>query len=122
MNQALMYLALTLFAVLPPVVLLGRYRLRQAIPWWAPVLIIAVGGWFLVNVANYFYGEFACEPVRRVLNPPEEALARCTNDGARNAFALLFGWLYALLYSIPFFLLFALCAWLRRRRSGTHAA
>jgi hypothetical protein len=122
MNQALAYLGLTLFAALPPVVLLARYRLGKAMPWRVAVFIIAVVGWFLVNFANYFYGEYACEPIHGVLNPPQEALARCTSDGASNAFALLFGWLYALLYSTPFFLLFALCAWLRRRRIHTHAA
>lgn len=123
MNQALAYVGAALFAALPPAVLIARYRRGRSIPWWAIVLTIAVGGWLLVNLGNYFYGEYTCEPVRGVLNPPEEALARCTNDGARDVFALLFGWLYALLYSLPFFLLFALAAWDRRRRSslGTHA-
>lgn len=123
MNQGLAYLGLALFVALPPAVLLARYRHGHSIPWWVVVLIIAAGGWFLVNFGNYFYGEYTCEPVRGISNPPEEALARCTNDGARDVFALLFGWLYALLYSLPYFLLFALAAWGRRRRSspGTHA-
>lgn len=123
MNQTLAYVGLALFAALPPALLSARYRRGQAIPWWAVVVLIALGGWVLVNVANYFYGEYVCEPVRGVSNPPEEALARCTNDGARNVFTLLFGWLYALIYSIPFFLLFGLAAWGRRRRAsaGEHA-
>ena len=118
MNPALAYLGLALFVALPPAVLVARYRHGQSIPWWTVVLIIAVGGWLLVNFANYFYGEYVCEPVRGVRNPPDEALARCANDGARNVFALFFGWLYALLHSIPFFLVFALAAWARRRRAS----
>jgi hypothetical protein len=123
MNQVLAYLGLALFVALPPAVLLARHRLGQSIPWWTVVLIIAGGGWLFVNFGNYFYGQYTCESVNGVWNPAEGALARCTNDGARDVFTFFFGWLYALLYSIPFFLLFGLAAWLRRRRSslGTHA-
>jgi hypothetical protein len=117
MNQVLAYLGLALFAVLPPAVLVARYRLGGALPWLAVLVGIAGGGWFFVNFANYFYGQVACEAVRGVLNPTEEALARCTNDGARNVFTFLLGWLYALIYSVPFFVLFGLAAWARRQRS-----
>ncbi len=116
MNLVLAYLGLALFLALPPFVLFARSRFGESFPWWAVVLIVAGGGWLFVNVWNYFYGAYNCELVFGVENPPEDALARCTNDGARNTFALLFGWLYALIYSIPFFLLFAVVAWIRRRK------
>src|SRR5215468_5169966 len=115
MNQTLAYLGLALFASLPPAMLFARYRLGRAIPWWAVWLVIAGGGWLLVNCGNYFHSQYLCEGVDGVWDPPEEALARCTNDGAANAFALLFGWLYALVYSLPFLFLFSIAIWVRRR-------
>ena len=122
MSLALTYLGLGLFAILPPLVLYGRFRLGQSLPWWLVVVLIAVAGWFFVNLGNYFYGQYACEAVVGVSNPHPDAIARCTNDGARDVFTLLFGWLYALLYSVPFFLVFALATWLRRRfNPGAHA-
>lgn len=118
MNQGFAYLGLVLFLILPPGILFVRHRLGASIPWWAVVLLVAGGGWVLINLGNYVYGLYACEAVRGVSNPPEEALARCVNDGARDLFALLFGWLYALLYSLPYFLLFALVSWGRRHKSS----
>lgn len=117
MNQALAGLGLALFAALPPAVLLARYRVGPSLPWWAVAVIVAGGGWLTINLGNHFYGEYACEAVRGVVNPPAEALARCTDDGARDVHALLFGWLYALVYALPFHALFALSASVRRRRS-----
>jgi hypothetical protein len=118
MNQTLAYLGLALFIALPPAVLLARYRLGRSMPWWVVLLIIAGGGWLLVSFASYFYGEYMCEIVRGALDPTGEALARCTKDGARNVFALLFGWLYGPLYSIPYILLFALARMLARSATG----
>lgn len=119
MNQALAYLGLALFLTLPPAVFFVRYRLGSRMPWWVVAIVIAGGGWLFVNFANYFYGRYACEPVRDLWNTPSEALAHCVNDGARNVFALRFGWLYALLYSMPFFVVLRVAAWIRRGRAGT---
>lgn len=117
MNEVFAYLGLALFAALPPAVLIARYRLGAAIPWLMILFVIAGGGWFFVNFANYFYGQYTCEAVRGMLNPTEEALARCTNDGARDVFTFLIGWLYALIYSVPFFVLFGLSVWARHQHS-----
>ena len=120
MILALACLGLAIFAALPAAVLITRYRQGRRFPWLAAVLIIAVGGWLSANAVNYFYSQHACMDVYGVANPPPADLEFCTNDGARNVFTLFFGWLYALIYSSPFFLLFAIAAGLRARRS-THA-
>ncbi len=124
MNQLLAYLGLALFVVLPPCVLYARYRQGQAIPWWLVLVLIAGVGWVIVNFTTYFYGQYVCDDLGVLNDAMEDRPNACTDDGARNVFALLFGWLYGLLYAIPFFCMFVVALWLRRRRpmEDEHAA
>jgi hypothetical protein len=115
MNEALTYLSVGSFLLLPPAMLLARFRVGRRLPWWAIALVIVAGGWLLALASVLAYGNWVCEPVRGAWSPPLEALARCTNDGGRNAFALLFGWLYGPLYSLPWVCAFALASWVRSR-------
>jgi hypothetical protein len=115
MNEALAYLSLALLMVLPPAALVVRYRVGERIPWWFVVLLIAGVGWLLLNIGNYCYGQYVCQSVLAA-SKPADALARCTDDGARNAFALYFGWLFALLYAAPYVLIFSVTTWLRDRQ------
>jgi hypothetical protein len=89
-------------------------------PWWLILIVIAGVGWVLVNVTTYFYGQYVCETFHPS-GAPENELHPCVADGARNVFALFFGWLYALLYSVPYFIAFAVASWSRRRRKADAA-
>jgi len=117
MDQAFTCIGVIAFLLLPPLALWVRFRVGNSFSWWAVVAIIAVGSWLLANVSAHFYGEYLCASIRGVWNPSERALASCTNDGARNVFALLFGWLYGLVYSLPYFGTFCVVSWLRSRRT-----
>lgn len=106
MNQALMYISGGLFAILPTAVLLARYRYKAHVPWWMVAGTIVVVGWISANLATYFYFEYQCAPLRQSWVFSKEALRRCTSDGGRIVFSLLLGWLYALIYSVPFLVLY----------------
>ena len=116
MNQLLAIASLLLFLAVPPIALWVRARRGPRFPWVAVVLTIAAFGWLSYNAYAYWHFEHLCEAVYGVEEPTEEALQRCTTDGAARTFALLFGWLFALLYASPLFAFYGGLAWLRARR------
>ena len=71
------------------------------------MILIIGAGWFLVNTTNYFYGKYMCE-LAEIENAPEDQVRACFADGARNVFTFLFGWLYSIVYSVPFFVVYLL--------------
>jgi len=103
-NKALYIASLTGFLLLPFGLLLIRAWRPKLMPWWAMPIIIAALGWILVNSTVYYYFEYLDVLIRPYGdNPPPELEARWANDGAKRVFALVFGWAYGLVYSLPIF-------------------
>ncbi len=121
MNQAFYYLSLAGFLVLPALLLGTRFAFPDKFPLWAALIAIPLGSWIFANATVYFYFEYICEPIRYAWNPPEDELARCVNDGAKRVFALYFGWIYGLVYSVPFAVFFFAASWIRNRRRAKTA-
>jgi hypothetical protein len=53
------------------------------------------------------------EAVEATENPSQELLDEAFSDGGPLVFAALFGWLIALVFAAPWFLLFLIATWLR---------
>src|SRR5678809_152051 len=109
------------FLVAPPAVLWVRYRVGTVLPWCIIVPVIAGSSWLFSNSAVHFFGQYVCSLVGDPQFASEQALARCTDDGARHALTWLFGWTYGLMYSIPFIVVFGELA-RRRNKSLSNAS
>ena len=118
MNQTLYYISLAAFLALPALLLTARFVAPSGAPWRAVIALLMLGSWLSVNSAVYFLFEHLADLVRGQVNPSQELLDRWQSDGAARVFALIFGWLYGLLYAVPFFAAFALASWWRRRRQA----
>ncbi len=70
-------------------------------------MIIIVVGWGAVLGAVIFYFQNLGDLISQHEIPPQELIDRWVNDGAKKTFALMFGWLYALVYSLPWLLAYA---------------
>lgn len=53
------------------------------------------------------------------LQAPKDLLETWAADGAKKVFALLFGWLYALLYCLPWLLLYGMFSYRNNRQNHT---
>ena len=115
MTQIYLAASLTVLALLPLFALL----LRAFGPRWFTGLVaacaVALVGWILVNLAIQLYFADLGEQMRAYGdNPPRELAEEWANDGAKQVFGVLFGWLYALIYYAPFALFYELARWVRR--------
>lgn len=108
--------SLTGFFLLAPGALLARYKCKPKMPWWLVFLAIGAGSWFLVNATVFLYYKHLHALMVSHSNPPEELIARWSGDGAKRVFALLFGWLYGLVYSVPFLVLYGVASYLRGKK------
>ena len=88
----------------------------EKVPWWLVLVVVALGGWLLVNATVYFYYEHLGVLVHSRENPLQELVDRWATDGAKRVFALFFGWLYGFIYSVPYFLVYTLASFIRRKR------
>lgn len=81
--------------------------------WWVIVLLIVILGWptYLVTVISHF--DHLYERVQNTDNPDPELLDQAYSDGGPLVFAALFGWAIALVYAMPWFVVFLTATWLR---------
>ncbi len=115
MNALIHKVCLFSFLLLPALLLAVRFLRPRWMPWWAIPLILALLGWVLVNATVHFYYESLNDLAKSYGdNVPPELMTRIANDGAKLAFALFFGWLYGLLYSLPFLALYFIAVWVRK--------
>lgn len=109
-----------IFLCLPPLLLALKF-VRQKPRWWLIILVIAVWGWLalFVSVASYF--EELQGVVSHTENPDPNLLDQAYSDGGPLVFAAFLGWLAALLYAFPWWVMYMLAAMLRRlsRRGQT---
>lgn len=98
--------------MLPALLLALRFAWRKP-PWWAIILLIVIVGWpaYFLSVITHF--EDLYQRVEAADNPGPELLDQAFSDGGPLVFAALFGWLIALAYAAPWFILFLMATWLR---------
>ena len=103
-----------IFMALPGVLLTLRFLWRKP-QWWMIIMLIVVVGWaaWLLSVITHF--EDLDQRVNATDTPSPELLDQAFSDGAPLVFAALFGWLIALAYAAPWFVLFWMATWLRNR-------
>lgn len=118
MYHVLYLLTLTGFFLLPPVLLMIRFFHPDKVSWWLVLLTIPIGCWLLVNATVVFYYEYLGALIENHPNPPQELMDRWAADGAKRVFALLFGWLYGFIYSVPFLFIYGVAHFFRRRKRG----
>jgi hypothetical protein len=107
MSQALSIFSLGAFLTLPPILLGVRLVRHDKMPWWIFLVLFAGVSWVLVNSAVYFHYAHLTEVLQsHVESPPADLLQRWSNDGAKRVFALLFGWLYGLIYLGPWLVVY----------------
>ena len=111
MNEVLQVLCTGMFLALPPGLLFIRFTCRRP-GWWLLLLLVAGIGWILVLGSFTFNQAHMLELVARNEAPP----AGWDSDGAAGVTALLFGWLVALIYALPWLLVYALAAAIKRWR------
>lgn len=97
-----------------PSVLATRFVKSKIMPWWLVFLVITVGSWLLTNATVFFYYEHLGALMHSQENPPQELIDRWAADGAKRVFALFFGWLYGLLYSVPFLFIYLAAHFIRK--------
>ncbi len=92
-------LCLGSFVFLPMVLLSIRALQPSRMPWWVVVFMMLVVGWLLVFGAS--------------------VVAEMPDRGASKVFALFFGWIYAILYFLPWLCIYGLVQrvrmWCNRR-------
>ena len=110
-----------IFFLLAPVLLGIRFVWKRP-PWWVIVALIVLVGWaaYFLFVISYF--EYLWALMESQDNPDQDLVDRATADGGPMVVALFGGWLIALLYAIPWWLIYLIATWLRSLLSGTRNA
>ena|SRR5262245_56400687 len=93
-----------LFLFMAPGLLGVRLVWPKAMPWSMLICLSALLGWGLSNLAAYFYYRLLDDLLAAAGGAdaaPPELVDAWQSDGAKRAFALLFGWLYGLIYLTP---------------------
>jgi hypothetical protein len=122
MNLALCSAFTVAFLAAPPSLLIGKWWRLQRIPWWAILLLLALCEWLFWNARVHFWFEYLCEPFQGDWehHPPEleERFQHCwAGDGGALVFALFFGGVAGLIYSVPFFIAYGIATCIRRARA-----
>jgi hypothetical protein len=113
------------FLVLPPLLLLVRFFAPRRMPWWLLVLLVAFFGWVFSNLAVYFHYEMLSDQLVAaggMNEAPEELIDRWQSDGAKRVFAYFSGWLYALIYLLPWLAAYRLAVAIRKKSVARRAA
>ena len=121
MNQFIFILCLVIFLCTPPIIILIRYTTNKP-SWWLIYLIIVVVGWLSVFGTVIFYYKYLGDEIKQLINPPNELIECWANDGAKKVFALLFGWSYSLIYSLPWLFLYYVSITIRKRSRNASIA
>lgn len=101
-----------IFSLLPAALLASRFFWRKPL-WWVIVPVVIIVGWAAYFLSVVIHFEELQELVRNTKNPSQELLDEAYSDGGPLVFAAFFGWLIALVYAVPWFILFLMATWLR---------
>lgn len=99
------------FYLLPPIVLWVKF-FQPKVPWLVILSVIILLGWVLtVGRVNFYYAMLWDEIQTyqsQGLQAPAQLLDIWAADGAKRVFSLLFGWLPATLYFVPWYCVYYL--------------
>ncbi len=120
MNHLLLYhLFQYAFFLLAPVLLLIKWNKPQ-VPWWLIIAIALFAGWALLLGKVVFYYDALYDEITwyqtQGLQAPVQLLDTWAADGAKKAFALIFGWFFALIYLLPWLIVYGLLARYRKNQ------
>lgn len=103
-----------------PAVLLAVRFVWGKPPWWVIVALIVFVGWtaYFLSVVDHF--EELHDRVENTVNPSQEILDEAYSDGGPLVFGALFGWVVALIYAAPWYVLFLMATWLRSMLGSIH--
>jgi hypothetical protein len=106
--------------LLPPLLMVMRSMSPRLMPLWAMMAATTLGGWFLAVVGVMLYDAYLDLVVGAMSNPDidDPVVRRWMADGARNVFAVLFGWLYGPVLWLLWSPLLVLVHLVRARRRG----
>ena len=109
------------FTLLPVVLLASRFFWRRP-PWWVIILLIIILGWATYFLGVVTHAEDLYELVESTENPSQELLEEAYLDSGPLVFAAFMGWVVALAYAVPWYILFLMATWIRsvirRQRRG----
>ena len=121
MNEAYYTTSMALFFAAAPLLIVVRLAKPKRMPWWLFSILAALLGWVFSNLAVFFYYEHLHDLLVRaggINGAPEELIEEWQSDGAKRVFALLFGWLYGLIYLVPW--LFVYCVYRMVQRAAAY--
>ena len=104
-----------------PLLIGVRLAKPKRMPWWLLSILAALLGWVFSNLAVFFYYEHLDDLLAQaggINGAPEELIDEWQSDGAKRVFALLFGWLYGLIYLVPW--LFVYCVYRMVQRAAAY--
>ena len=84
------------------------------------LVVIVIVGWAAYFIAVIDHFEELYERVETTDNPSQELLDEAYFDGGPLVLAAFFGWVVALTYAAPWFVLFLMATWLRRVIGSIH--
>src|SRR5262245_60629219 len=125
MNGILEIAFVALFLATAPALLFIRLVKPARMPWWLIVVLAASLGWLWSNLAVSFYYEHLGDLLAQhggVGSAPQELIDEWQNDGAKRVFALLFGWLYGLVYLAPWLVVYGMLQAVQRVSRRRRAA
>src|SRR5262247_1339828 len=111
MNKAFYLIDIALFLLAAPALLSVRFVRPKRMPWWLLGILAALCGWVFSNLSVFFYYEHLYDLVIEaggVEVAPADLVDDWQADGAKRVFAFLFGWLYGLVYLIPWLFVYGL--------------
>jgi uncharacterized membrane protein YhaH (DUF805 family) len=88
------------FLALPPI-LIGFALMTRRKRFWPVVIAFCLVGWALVVFAIEWKFDTMKKEIDAIPNPPEELIEAWATDGAQRVFGTVFGWLYSLVYILP---------------------
>ena len=92
------------FLVLPPFLIISRHFSKIRIPMWAIFIGYVLMGWAFINLGVLLHFEMLAKLIESTTNPPQKWIDALVNDGAGRVFALFFGWVYATIYFIVWYI------------------
>jgi len=120
---------LILFLVIPPSLLLIKYKCIPKINFLTLISIQTVLGWALINGGCFYYDIQLKNELKKynyeydsmhdanieLISEVQVILKKIRGDGGRNIFTFIFGWLYALLYFVPYLIVYLLLSILKNK-------
>ena len=117
MYEILSKLTLAGFFLLAPIVVVTKSRQPKRLSWRAVVTIVGFGSWLLIVLSTNFYYWHLESLVLGNSEVDQSLLDRWANDGAKKTLTLFFGWLYGLVYLLPFLAIYSI---VNKYKTATH--